>query len=114
MHAYQYYGIGILDNRPIDGDGFQCSSSSASNDDYDDEPLLKKLWVLLCMPWNAPECASEHLKLPKFPEGVSPQDPSRVDNCRAAMFSTSANDIAPQMDKVMYGPAINRNFVIGY
>ena len=39
------YGIGI-NNRTygIDPsssyDGFQCSGSSASNDDYDDEPLL--------------------------------------------------------------------------
>ena len=54
VHAY--YGIGI-DNRPIVyGDGFQCSSSSASDDDFDDEPLLKKLCVLLCMPQDAPEC----------------------------------------------------------
>ena len=30
------------------------------------EPLLKKLWVLLCMLQNALECASEHLKLPKL------------------------------------------------
>ena len=41
------------------------SSSSANNDDYDGEPLLKKLCVFLCMPQNAPECVSEHLKLPK-------------------------------------------------
>ena len=38
-----------------DGDGFQCSSSSASSNDYDDETLLKKLCVLLCMPQNAPQ-----------------------------------------------------------
>ena len=48
-------------------------SSSASDDDFDDESLLKKLCMLLCMPQNAPECPSEHL----------------------AMFSTSANDITP-------------------
>ena len=74
MHTM--HGIGI-DNRSIvwelaDGDGFQCSSSSACDDDYDDEPLLKKLRVLVCMP---PECASEHLKLPKFPRGACPQTP---------------------------------------
>ena len=56
-----------------DGDGWQCSSSSASNDDYDDKTLLKKLCVLLCMPQNAPECTSEHLKAPKFPGGACPQ-----------------------------------------
>ena len=57
VHAYQYYGISI--DNSIDpsryGNGF-CSSSSASNDDY--ETLLKKL----CMPQNAPEWTSEHLK----------------------------------------------------
>ena len=66
VHAHQYYSIGI-DNRKAlaDGDGFQCSGCSASNDDYDDElsneSFLKKLCVLLCMPQNA--CYSEHLKL---------------------------------------------------
>ena len=69
-------GIGI-DNRSVvytlaDGDGFQCSSSSASNDDYDDETLLKRLCMLLCMPQNAPECTSEYLK---FPGGACPQTP---------------------------------------
>ena len=50
-------------------------SQSASNDDFDDEPLLKKLCVLPCMPQNAPECASEHLKLSKFLGGACPQTP---------------------------------------
>ena len=58
-----------------DGDGFQCSNSSASNDDFDDEPLLNKLCVLLCMLQNAPECASEHLKLSKFPGEACSQTP---------------------------------------
>ena len=49
------------------------SSSSASNDYFDDEPLLKKLRVLLCMRQNAPECASEHLKFSNFPGGACPQ-----------------------------------------
>ena len=31
------------------------SSSSASDDDYNYQPLLKKLSVLLCMPQNAPQ-----------------------------------------------------------
>ena len=53
-------------------------SSSASNDDFDDEPLLKKLCVLLCMLQNAPECASKHPKLSKFPRGACP----RANNCR--------------------------------
>ena len=52
---------------------------SASSDNYDDElsnePLLKKLCVLLCMPQNAPECSSGHLKLIKFHEGACPQTP---------------------------------------
>ena len=38
-----------------DGDGFQCSNSSASNDDFDNEPLLQKLCVLLRMHQNAPQ-----------------------------------------------------------
>ena len=42
---------------------------------FDDEPLIKKLCVLLCMPQNAPECASEHLKSSKFPGGACPQTP---------------------------------------
>ena len=37
------------------GDGFRCSSSSASDDDYNDEHFLKKLSVLLCTPQNAPQ-----------------------------------------------------------
>jgi len=61
VHAYQYCRIGIDNRDPADGDGFQCSSSSASSDDYDDETLLNKLFVLLCMAQNAPECTSEHL-----------------------------------------------------
>ena len=56
--------------------------------------IIMKLCVVLCMPQNAPECTSEHLKLPKFPGEACPQTP-RVNDCRAAMFSTSANDIAP-------------------
>ena len=47
-------------------------SSSASNEEYGDDPPLKKLCVFLCTPQNAPECASEHLKLPKFPGGACP------------------------------------------
>ena len=62
-----------------DGDGFQCSSSLASSDNYDDElsneSLLKKVCVLLCMPQNAPEGSSEHLKLLKFSGGACPQTP---------------------------------------
>ena len=33
-----------------------------------------------------------------------PSDPPRVNSCRVAMFSTSANEPHPQMAKVMYGP----------
>ena len=33
-----------------------------------------------------------------------PPDPPKVKVCRAAMFSTSANDIASPDGKVMYGP----------
>ena len=74
---------------------------------FDDEPPLKKLCMLLCMPQNAPECTSEHLKSSKFPGGSMPPDPPRVNNSRAAMFTTSPNDIAPpQMEKVMYGPVL--------
>ena len=54
-------------------------SSSANNDDYDDEPLLKKLYVLLCTPQNVPECVSEHLKLSKFPGGACHRTPPVYD-----------------------------------
>ena len=37
-----------------------------------------------------------------------PPDPPTVNDCRAAMFSTSANEIAPQMVNVMYGPGFKR------
>ena len=37
----------------------------------------------------------EHLKLSNFPGGACPRHPT-VNDCRAAMFSTSANDVAPQ------------------
>ena len=37
VHAYQYYGIDIDNKKALaNGDGFQCSSSSASSDNYDD------------------------------------------------------------------------------
>ena len=77
---------------------------AASNDDDDDEPLLKKLCVFLCMPQNVPECASEHLKVPKLSWGTMPPDPPKVNNCRAAMFSTFT--LPPPMGKVMYGPGM--------
>ena len=53
-------GTPIVHTDPIalalaDGDGFQCSNSSASNDDFDNEPLLQKLCVLLRMHQNAPQ-----------------------------------------------------------
>ena len=93
-----YYGIGI-DNRPIvsDGDGFQYSSSSASNDDYDDEPLLKNLCVLLCMSQIAPECARmclRTLKMTTISWGSMSPDPPTVNDCRAAMFSTQLMTLA--------------------
>ena len=31
-------------------------------------------------------------------------DPPAMNDCRVAMFSTLANDITPQMGKVVYGP----------
>ena len=49
--------------------------SSASDDNHDNEPLLKKLCLLLCMPQNAPECASEHIKLLKISWSVPPNPP---------------------------------------
>ena len=60
---------------------------AASNDDFHDEPLLKKLCVLLCMPQNAPQNTT-------ISWGSMPPDPPRVNNCREAMFTTSPNDIA--------------------
>ena len=35
-----------------------------------------------------------------------PPDLPRVNNFRATMFTTSPNDIAPQMENVMYGPDV--------
>ena len=35
-----------------------------------------------------------------------PPDLPRVNNFQAAIFTTSPNDIAPQMEKVMYGPDV--------
>ena len=110
MHAYQYYSIGIDNKKALaNGDGFQCSSSSASSDNHDDElsneSLLKKLCVLLCMPQNVSECSSEHLKLLKFPGGACPQTPPTMNSCRVPMFSTSANDIAPPHGKSYVQPS---------
>ena len=51
------------------------------------------------MPQNAPQNT-------KFSWGSMPPDPPTVNDCKAAMFSTSANDMAPQMEKVMYGPVV--------
>ena len=47
----------------------------------------------VAMPQSAPECTSEH---------------PRVNNVWAVVFTASPNDIAPppQMEKVMYGPAL--------
>ena len=75
-----------------------------SNDDYDDETLLKKLCALLCVLQNASKCTLEHIKSQKFLGGACPQTPPTVNGCRGAMFSTSANDIAPPDGNVMYGP----------
>ena len=57
---------------------------------------VKKLCVLLCMPQNAPECARMRLRTPKIIKiswGSMPLDPPRMNNCGAAMFTTSPNDI---------------------
>ena len=55
------------------------SSSGSASDDNNDELLNylfhKKLCVLYCMAQHVPECTSECLKLPKFPEGALPQTP---------------------------------------
>ena len=57
-------------------------------------------------------CLRVHLNAPKINKiswGSMPPDPPTVNDCRAAMFSTSANEIAPpQMVKVMYGPGFKR------
>ena len=74
---------------------------AASNDDDNGEPLLKKLCVFFCMPQNVPECASEHLKVPKLSWGTMHP---KVNNCKAAVFSTSANDIAPPDGKSYVRP----------
>ena len=78
-----------IDNRSYPMEMVSSFSSSANNDDYDDEPLLKKLYGLLCIPQNVPECASEHLKLSKFPGGACPQTPpvNNYKNCAGCTFS---------------------------
>ena len=58
------------------------------------EPLLKKLCVLLCMPENAPEWTPEHLKLPRFSGGAYPQT-SYTEQLQVSHVLYSANDIAP-------------------
>ena len=106
MHALACACIPILwkrhNNRSIlqtlaDGDGFQYSSSSASNDEY------ASLY--------ASECTRMRLRTPKISWRSMPSDPPRVNSCRVAMFSTTANEPhphphppLPQMEKVMYGP----------
>jgi len=63
------------------------SSSLASDNDYDDKPLL-------CVS----ECTRMHLITPKFPrifwESMLPDRP-RVNDCHVAILSPLANDIAP-------------------
>ena len=58
-----------------DGDGFQCSSSSASNDDFDDElePLLMKLCVYASL--YASDCTRICLRTPR---GACPQTPQEL------------------------------------
>ena len=89
-------------------DGFQCSINSTTNDDYDDESLLKKLCVLLCMPQIAPECTRMHLRTPKITKiswgSVPPDPPYRVNDCRVVMFSTSANENVPPDGKSYVRP----------
>ena len=55
------------------------------------------------MPHNAPEYASEHLKSSKFPCGGCPQTPLGSITSGQPCSLHSPNDIAPQMEKVMYG-----------
>ena len=52
-------------------------------------------------------CLRMRLRTPKIIKifwGSIPPDPPTVNNCRVAMFSTSANDTAPPDEKVMYSP----------
>ena len=82
------------------------SSNSASDEDIEpsDDPLLKH-GVYFSVPQNARECASGHLKLPKFPGEAFPQSPPRLKGCRGSlgcrMFITSANKFSP-LDKKRY------------
>ena len=80
------------------------SSSLASDDDInDDEPLLKP--EALCASLYASECTRMCLrahKIAKISWGSIPPDPPRVRNCSTAMFSTSANSFAPQIEKFKY------------
>ena len=81
---------------------YTCTTLSSS-DDFDYECLLKKLCVLLCRPQNAPECTSEHLQLSNFLGEHAPRPPCN-ERLQGSHFSTLANDITPQMGKVMYSP----------
>ena len=73
VHAHQYYGIGI-DSRsePSQWRFSSVPVAQQSNDDYDDETLLKKLCALLCVLQNASECTLEHIKSQKFLGGACP------------------------------------------
>ena len=96
VHAYQYYGIVI--NISIDPSRWRWFPVF--------QQLSKQWWLwwwdssqeALCAPLYASECTRMHLRTPSITKmscGSMPPDPPRVNGCWAAMFSTSANDIAP-------------------
>ena len=79
------------------------------------ESLIKNIFVLLCVPQNAPECSSKHLTLPKFPEGACPQTspPSRMNSCMQGTHVPYRGwwHCPPTWKNVMYGPGISRKTI---
>ena len=67
-------------------------SSISANDDDNEEAIAR------CAILYDSECTRMHLRTPKATKiswGSMPPDLSRVNSCRVAMFSTSANKSAP-------------------
>ena len=54
---------------------FPVPISPASDEEYDDDPPLKKLCVFLCMPQTAPECTRMRLRTHKTRKNFPPDPP---------------------------------------
>ena len=70
-------------------------------------PVVQQTMMILMMSFSRSSvCFSVCLRVHKnAPQNTYKITCPRVKDCRTAVFPTSANDIAPQMEMVMYGPA---------